>query len=69
MPALSDVLAGLEPIVPGLVVAGIFMVMLLVLRSVAKTKALRKKLLAWSGKNAEGARVYQCNFQVFPVTR
>lgn len=34
----------LEPIVPGLVVAGIFMLLLLVLRAVAKTKALRKKL-------------------------
>ena len=44
MPTFSDVLAGLEPIVPGLVVAGVFMVLLLVLRSIAKTKALRKKL-------------------------
>jgi small-conductance mechanosensitive channel/CRP-like cAMP-binding protein len=44
VPSLSDVLAGLEPIIPGLVVAGIFMLMLLALRSVARTKALRKRL-------------------------
>ena len=32
-------------------------------------KALRKKLLAWSEKPKAGGKVYQCNFQVFPVSK
>jgi uncharacterized protein (TIGR02147 family) len=31
--------------------------------------ALRKKLLAWSEKTKQGGKVYQCNFQVFPVSQ
>ena len=32
-------------------------------------KALRKKLLAWSEKPKADGKVYQCNFQVFPVSK
>lgn len=31
--------------------------------------ALRKKLLAWSAKPPFGEKVYQCNFQIFPVSK
>jgi uncharacterized protein (TIGR02147 family) len=31
--------------------------------------ALRKKLLAWSEKSKANGKVYQCNFQIFPVSK
>jgi uncharacterized protein (TIGR02147 family) len=38
-------------------------------RAKEEIKALRKRLLKWGEKTALNGKVYQCNFQIFPVTK
>lgn len=38
------------------------------LRAKEEIRALRKRLLAWSEKPKGGERVFQCNFQMFPIS-